>query len=82
MGKRLAYGLAGYAGGIGLGIGIALVLGKNHIGQFLNAHSVALMALGLGGSTIATYVAQKRGKVKSIDEIKRPLTLFSPENSK
>lgn len=67
MGKRFAYLLLGT--GIGLLVAFLLdaVLGK--------AVGVGAWLIVTGGS-IAVAIAERMGKVKSVEEINRPVTLF------
>jgi len=71
MGKRLAYLLAGYC----VGSLIMLVLwGFTRKFQILS-----LFVLGNSLGALFVYRAERKGKVKSIEELNRPLTLF-PRN--
>lgn len=42
---------------------------------------VSLFVLGNSFGVLFTYWAERRGKVKSIEELNRPLTLFPRDNS-
>jgi hypothetical protein len=71
MGKRFALGLVGY----GVGSSISLVLWA-FTGKF---QILSLFVLGNSLSALFVYWAERKGKVKSIEELNRPLTLF-PRN--
>jgi hypothetical protein len=72
MGKRLAYGLPGIA--IGLLIASAIfAIRRPHHWQ-LEILPVVTLCLSCGLLTIS--IAERKGKVKSIEELHRPLTLF------
>jgi hypothetical protein len=73
MGKRAAYLLGGY--GIGSLIMLALwgITGKFQI--------LFLFVLGNSFGVLLTYRAERKGKVKSIEELNRPLTLFPRDTS-
>jgi O-antigen/teichoic acid export membrane protein len=75
MGKRLAYTLLGFS----IGLLVALVLGSV-AGKSFGMGGVGI-ALSFGGLAVA--IAEWRGKVKSIEEINRPVTLFprTPSNT-
>jgi len=68
MGKRLAFGLVGY----GVGSLILLVL-WTFTGKF---QILPLFVLGNSFSALFVYWAERKGKLKSIEELNRPLTLF------
>jgi hypothetical protein len=73
MGRRLAYTLLGF----GIGLLVALLL-EGVLGKGLGMGAIGL-ALGCG--SIAVGIAERKGKVKSIEEINRPVTLFPPTSS-
>jgi hypothetical protein len=70
MGRRLAYSLLGFSVGLIASLVLEAVFGKR-VG-------IASIAVAIGFSSIAVGIAEHRGKVKSIEEINRPLTLFPP----
>ncbi|HEY3824530.1 MAG TPA: hypothetical protein VGL82_08220 [Bryobacteraceae bacterium] len=68
MGKRVAYLLAGYGFGSLIGLALWSFTGKYHVWPvFLLGNSLGLLF---------TLWAEHAGKVKTIDELNRPLTLF------
>lgn len=69
MGKRIAYGLAGTCIGFVAASALATLLGKPPAGT-------AVLAIAICCGSITTGIAERMGKVQSIDEIKRPITLF------
>jgi hypothetical protein len=73
MGRRLAYTLLGF--GIGLLVALLLegVLGKRF--------GMGAIGLALACGSIAVGIAERKGKVKSMEEINRPVTLFPPAAS-
>jgi hypothetical protein len=73
MGKRLAYTLLGFS----IGLVVALALGSV-VGERFAACGVGI-ALGCG--SLAVAIAEWRGKVKSVEEINRPITLFPRTSS-
>jgi hypothetical protein len=68
MGKRVAYLLAGYC----VGSLILLVL-WTFTGKF---GILPLFVLGNSFGGLFVYWAERKGNVKSIDDLNRPLTLF------
>jgi hypothetical protein len=73
MGKRLAYMLLGF----GIGLLVALALG-GLLGERLGSGGAGI-AVACGALAVA--IAERRGKVKSIEEINRPMTLFPRTSS-
>ena len=67
MGKRLAYTLLGSIGVV-IAWGIRSAVGK----RFELGGIVIAIACG----ALAASIAEPKGKVKSIEELKRPATLF------
>jgi hypothetical protein len=70
MGRRIAYGLLGVA------IGLLITLA---IDAVRTPHAWAppgTVGICLGCAAIVVGIAQRKGKVKSIEEILRPPTLF------
>jgi len=68
MGKRLAYTLLGISIGLVITWGIRTAVGK----RFDTGGIVIAIACGV----LAVSIAERKGKVKSIEELKRPATLF------
>jgi hypothetical protein len=68
MGRRLAYCLLGFSIGLVASVALEAVFGKR-VG-------ISSIAIAIAFSSIAVGVAERRGKVKSIEEINRPITLF------
>jgi hypothetical protein len=73
MGKRIAYGLVGYSIG-----SLILLVFWAFTGKF---KILSLLTLGNSFGAFFVYWAERKGKVKSIEEINRPLTLFPREHS-
>jgi hypothetical protein len=69
MGKRYAYGL--------LGMALGGLVGS--IPWALTGKPSPFVALGVAGASLAIFLAERKGKLKSIEEINRPITLF-PRN--
>jgi hypothetical protein len=72
MGKRLMYGLPGNA--IGLLIASAMFAIRRPLNWQFEILPVIAICLSFGN--LAIYIAERKGKVKSIKELHRPLTLF------
>jgi hypothetical protein len=72
MGKRLAYFLPGFAIGL-LILSVIWAIRKPH--HWGAAFSLAI-PLSISCGTWTTYIAERKGKVKSVEELRRPLTLF------
>jgi hypothetical protein len=68
MGKRAVYLLAGYGVGSLIALALWLFTGKLKV--------LPLFVLGNTLGALFTWWAERSGKVKSIEEINRPLTLF------
>jgi hypothetical protein len=83
MAKRFAYGLAGFCIGLALYFGLAAVLRRH-------ARGAGAAGAGVAFSSLAILVAERMGRVQSIEDINRPATLFpggfketsGPKNSK
>lgn len=80
MGRRLANMLVGFAIGLVFFLTLEIALHKPFA---LEPALVGAFSCG----TLSVWIAERKGKVKSIEEINRPLTLFPPvpsdkENSK
>jgi uncharacterized membrane protein YfcA len=73
MGKRCAFGLLGFA----LGAVIVLLLFTIRRPHYLSVATSAATAFCISCSALVTWVAERKGKVKSIAELRRPPTLFS-----
>ncbi len=69
MAKRLAYYLGGFACGAAAGLLLELALGKP-------PGSFSLYVIANGCGAIAVSIAEAKKKVLSIDEAKRPITIF------
>jgi hypothetical protein len=72
MGRRWIYGLPGVAIGL-LIVSAIFAIRRPHHGQF---EILPVVNTCLGCANLATYIAERKGKVKSIEELHRPLTLF------
>jgi hypothetical protein len=70
MGRRIAYGLLGVA--IGLLINWAIDAVRRPHDWF----PPATVGPCLGCAALVVWIAERKGKVKSIEELHRPLTLF------
>ena len=68
MRRRLAYTLLGISIGLVIAWGIRSAVGKS----LRTADIVIAIACG----ALAVSIAERKGKVKSIEELKRPTTLF------
>ena len=68
MGRRLAYGLLGCSIGAAMALVLEVVFGKHSA----MASSGIVVACGL----LAVSIAERRGKVKSSEELNRLVTLF------
>jgi hypothetical protein len=73
MGKRIAFGLVGY--GVGW---LPFVVLWAFTGKFRYASA---LWLGVACSNFFLYIAERKGKLKSIGELDRPLTLFPRDHS-
>ncbi len=71
MGKRCAYGLLGFAFGA-LILGALYAFRRPHWGFFMSP----ALAFCISCGAIVTSIAERKDKVKSIEELHRPLTLF------
>jgi hypothetical protein len=71
MGRRLAYTLLG----VGIGRLIALLLGAV-LGKRVG-FGTGTVGFAFGCGSIAVGIAERWGKVKSLEEVNRPVTLFS-----
>jgi hypothetical protein len=70
MGKRLAYTL------LGIGIGLTIAWGiQSAIGKRIEIGGISTV-IGVACGALAVSIAERKGKVKSIEELKRPATLF------
>jgi hypothetical protein len=81
MGKRIAFALLGSAAGVLIVLAISAIR-KPHHWEFMASPA---MALCIACGVVATLIAERMGKVKSIEELQRPLTLFprsSPPESR
>ena len=66
----------GFMIGFVLGLGLAMAkIGHLRVSWTGLGRSAIL---GLGSSSISVWIAERRGKAKSIEEIHRPQTLFPP----
>jgi hypothetical protein len=74
MGRRIAYGLLGLAIGA-LIFGPLSAIWRPHDRWLQTLSSIAWTSCG----PLAVYIAERTGKVKSIEELRRPLTLFPRE---
>lgn len=72
MGKRAAYGLLGFA----LGAVIVAILFSIRRPHHWNTAASTAIAFCVSCAAFVTWVAERKGKVKSIAELQRPLTLF------
>ncbi|MGP0073138.1 MAG: hypothetical protein ACLPWF_14550 [Bryobacteraceae bacterium] len=72
MGKRIAYGLLGCAFGALIELLIFSIRTPRHWGFAMSP----AIALCISCGTIVIWIAERKGKVKSIQELHRPLTLF------
>ena len=72
MGKRLTYGLLGFALGALMVAAILAIRRPHHLGFAASPAIAFCIACG----ALVTYIAERRGKVKSMKEIDRPPTLF------
>jgi hypothetical protein len=70
MGRRIAYALLGVA------IGLLINLAFDAIRRPHDWATPGTVGLCLSCAAIVLGIAERKGKVKSIDEINRPLTLF------
>ena len=68
MGKRLAIGLVGYIPGFLILLVLWTFTRKFQI--------LPLFMLGNSFGALVVYWAERKGKLKSIEELNRPLTLF------
>jgi hypothetical protein len=76
MGRRLAYMLLGACVGVLFLEMIGLVQHHHLVPSWENG---GFVGVALGSATIAVNIAERKGKVKSIRELERPLTLFPLE---
>ena len=72
MGKRRVYALLGFAIGFLIISALFAIRQPHHWGYAVSPAIAFCIACG----ALAVYVAERQGKVKSIREIDRPLTLF------
>jgi hypothetical protein len=72
VGKRCAYGLLGFV----LGAVIVSILFAIRRPHSRSAATSTAIAFCVSCAAFATGVAERKGKVKSIAELHRPLTLF------
>lgn len=72
MGKRAGYGLLGFALGAEI---VLLIFGIRRPHNWGFAMSAAI-PFCVSCATLITWLAERKGKVKSITELRRPLTLF------
>jgi hypothetical protein len=72
MGRRIAYGLLGVAIGVVICSALHLIRRPHDREAALRADFGPCIVRG----TLAVYIAERRGKVKTIEELHRPLTLF------
>jgi len=73
MGKRLTYGL------MGVGVGLLPYLAWWALtGKF---KGISALCLAPACGNLFVYWAERKGKLKSIEELNRPLTLFPRDNS-
>jgi hypothetical protein len=72
MGRRWKYGLPGVAIGL-LILSVLFAIRRPHHWQYEILPAVTIC---LSCGNLATYIAERKGKVKSIEELHRPLTLF------
>jgi hypothetical protein len=77
MGKRSAYSLLGFALGALVELLAVLVIRRPHHWE---SAMIGAVDLGFAGAVLITYIAERKGKVKSIEELHRPLTLFPPSS--
>ena len=81
MGKRIAVALLGIAVGALIFLAIS-VIRRPHHWEFVISPA---MALCIACGAVATLIAERKGKVKTVAELERPLTLFprsSPPESR
>jgi hypothetical protein len=75
MGRRLAYTLLGFS----IGLLVAFLLGaavNKHFGIGAGA-----IGLAVACGAISVGIAERKGRVKSIEELNRPLTLVPPSST-
>jgi energy-coupling factor transporter transmembrane protein EcfT len=72
MGKRIAYGLLGFAFGALIVTALFAIRSPHHWGFAITP----AIALCISCGTVVTWMAERNGKVKSIEELHRPLKLF------
>ena len=68
MGRRLAYGLLGCCIGAAMALVLEVVFGKHS--------AIPSSGIVMGCGVLAISIAERRGKVKSSEELNRPVTLF------
>jgi hypothetical protein len=73
MGKRTIYYSFGFALGALTEVLAMLVIRRPHHWEYVVSGA---MSLGSVFGVCVTYIAERKGKVKSIEELHRPLTLF------
>lgn len=71
MRRRFAYWLIGFAFG-------SLVAGALDW-ELKKPFGARFIGIAVGCGSVAVAMAEKKGKVKSIEDINRPLTLFPPD---
>jgi hypothetical protein len=76
MGKRIACGLLGCALGALIGLAIFSIRRPHNLGFAMSPAIALCMSCG----TIVIWIAERKGKVKSMEELHRPLTLFPRSN--
>jgi hypothetical protein len=72
MGKRSTYFLLGFAFGALLVLAISAIRRPRYWGFAISPAIAFCISCG----TIVTSIAERKGKVKSIGELRHPLTLF------
>jgi hypothetical protein len=72
MGRRIAYGLLGVAIGVVFCSALALIRRPHNWESAVRADFG--LCISCGGITV--WIAERKGKLKSIEELHRPLTLF------
>jgi len=81
MGQRLRYFARGAA--IGLTIYLALVLViRRRLDSNIFVLGLSALGFSISVGNLFVYFAERQGKVKSLEDLNRPLTLFSTDSEK